>query len=166
MDFLQVVARIPVLAHGDRLTAARRQHLADLALEVSGSLPGGHNVQGYNDDGPCLLEAAELLGRVPADSRWLLVVSDGRPHGRRSTEEDLRAAIAQVGRMRSRVHLVGLGLGPDALHVEELYPRNVAGIELEELPGKLAQVVRAVRPSGQPDLKACQPNQYSFVHTS
>ncbi len=134
--------RIPVLAHGEAMGPAHRRAIQELALEVCGDRPGGHNEPSFNDDGPCLLQAAERLAAVQAESRWLLVVSDGRPEGKYSSEDDLRAAIARVGEMRPRVHLVGLGLGRATDHVSELYPRHAAGIEVEALPGKLVEIVR------------------------
>jgi hypothetical protein len=133
---------IPVLPHGRRLDDQARAALMDLAGEVDGCRPGGHNEPSYNDDGPCVLEAAERLAAVDAEDRWLLVLSDGHPEGRRSRRADLHAAVRTIGAMRPAVHVIGLGVGPGTKHVAEYYPRHLSEIPLAELPGKLGAVVR------------------------
>lgn len=133
---------IPVLPHGRRLDERAREALMELAQEVAGSREGGHNEPGHNDDGPCVRAAAEALAQVDAEDRWLLVLSDGHPEGKRSTREDLHAAVRAIAAMRPRVHVIGLGVGEGTRHVAEYYPRHAAEIPLAALAGRLGAVVR------------------------
>ena len=96
----------------------------------------------WNDDGPCLLEASRSLEAWPARDRFLFVLSDGLPEGRRSGEAELHAAVARI-RATTAQHLVGLGLGPGTSHVRTFYPNAIAEIEGRALPGLLGDLVEA-----------------------
>jgi hypothetical protein len=130
--------RIPFKSFDQPVTTALLDNFKEMAREVAGDRPGGHNQPRYNDDGPCVREAAEILLAQPARQRLLLVVSDGRPEGRRSTAGDLHAAIAEVSR---RLHIVGLGLGKGTSHVTEFYPHAVADIPPEDLARAIGNAV-------------------------
>jgi hypothetical protein len=127
----------------DGLTERVRTALGEMPLEVSGQRVGGNNTPSYNDDGPCLREAAEQLLSAPADDRILIVVSDGMPAGRRSTEEDLRSAIRLLAREPQLV-LIGVGIGPDTDHVRDFYPHSRASVALDRFASVLAELLRAV----------------------
>jgi Mg-chelatase subunit ChlD len=131
---------IEVLPFGAPFDDAAREALKDLRLEVAGKRPGGNNNPLYNDDGPCLGEAAEALLRRGEDDRVLLVLSDGRPEGSRSTADDLTRAVA---RLSKELSLVGLGIGPGTEHVRDFYPHHLASIPLESLPRRIGDVLRA-----------------------
>ena len=127
-----------------RETVKRR--VENMVLEVGDRCPGGLNHAEWNDDGPCLLEAAAVLEARPTDWRVLLVISDGNPEGRRSTPDDLRHAIRAVQRRGSPDVLVGIGAGPGTNHVRAHYPWAVANVPENELATQVASVVgRAVR---------------------
>ena len=128
---------IPLATTGCTLAEAR-QALAGVPLEVHGCRPGGHNNPMNNDDGPCLLEAAAMLRRVPAAQRVLLVLSDGRPAGRRSTPEDLHAAVRSLT-LAGDIDLLGVGIG--AKHVAEFYPRHVVVDDVRKLPEAVASAL-------------------------
>jgi cobalamin biosynthesis protein CobT len=127
----------------DGLTEGVRRALGEMPLEVAANRPGGNNVPGYNDDGPCLREAAEQLLSAGADDRILIVVSDGMPAGRRSTEQDLREVIRLLAR-EPRLRLIGVGIGPDTDHVRDFYPNSRASVPLERFAGVLAELLRVV----------------------
>jgi hypothetical protein len=127
----------------DGLTERVQRAVGEMPLEVAGRRPGGNNTPGFNDDGPCLREAAEQLLSAPADDRILIVVSDGMPAGRRSTEEDLRHVIRLLAR-EPRLRLIGVGIGPDTDHVRDFYPNSRASVPLERFAGVLAELLRAV----------------------
>jgi hypothetical protein len=127
----------------DGLTARVRTALGEMPLEVAGRRPGGNNTPGYNDDGPCLREAAEQLLTAPADDRILIVVSDGMPAGRRSTEQDLRSVIRALAR-EPHLRLIGIGIGPDTDHVRDFYPHARASVPLARFAGVLADLLRAI----------------------
>jgi len=114
-----------------------------MALEVAGRRPGGNNTPGFNDDGPCLREAAEQLLSNPADDRILIVVSDGMPAGRRSTEQDLRNVVRLLVR-EPGLRLIGVGIGPDTDHVRDFYPHSRASVGLDLFAGVLAELLQAV----------------------
>jgi len=108
--------------------------------EVGGNRAGGNNQPSHNDDGPCLTEAAQILLRHPCTERLLVVVSDGRPSGRRSNADDLHRAIAEV--RRQPIRLVGLGLGQGTTHVADFYaPDHVASIPPEDFARRIGDVV-------------------------
>ena len=128
---------IPLATTGCTLAEAR-EALAGVPLEVRGCRPGGHNNPMNNDDGPCLLEAAAMLRRVPAAQRVLLVLSDGRPAGRRSTPDDLHAAVRSLT-LAGDIDLLGVGIG--AKHVAEFYPRHVVVDDVGTLPEAVASAL-------------------------
>lgn len=130
--------RIPFKSFAQPVTPALLDSFKDMAREVAGNRPGGRNKPRYNDDGPCVREAATMLLGQPSRQRLLLVVSDGRPEGRRSKAADLHAAVAEVSR---RLHIVGLGLGKGTAHVKEFYPHAVADIPPEEFARAIGSVV-------------------------
>jgi hypothetical protein len=116
-----------------------RAALTGLPEEVSAARLGGNNCPEYNDDGPCLLEAAEELLSQPVRQRVLIVVSDGLPEGRRSTPDDLRNAVGELSGIRG-LRLVGIGLGPHTDHVRDYYPESIANVR----PGRLAEEIGAL----------------------
>lgn len=127
----------------DGLTERVRTAVGEMALEVAGQRQGGNNVPGFNDDGPCLREAAEQLLGAPADDRILIVVSDGMPAGRHSTEQDLRNVVRLLAR-EPRLRLIGVGIGPDTDHVRDFYPHSRASVGLDQFAGAIAELLRVV----------------------
>jgi hypothetical protein len=127
----------------DGLSERVRAAVGEMPLEVAGRRPGGNNTPSFNDDGPCLREAAEQLLSAPADDRILIVVSDGMPAGRRSTERDLRDVVGLLAR-EPRLRLIGVGIGPDTDHVRDFYPHSRASVPLERFAGTLAELLRVV----------------------
>lgn len=140
MGFQDVL--IPCIRFGEALGARGRERIAILQQEVFGLRPGGNNQPSYNDDGPCLQDAAELLLRQCSSQRVLVVISDGRPEGSRSDSDDLRRAIRWAD---SRgIRLVGLGLGDGTDHVETFYRHARGNIEVGELAGVVGNLVERV----------------------
>jgi hypothetical protein len=127
----------------DGLTERVRRAVGEMPLEVAGRRQGGNNTPSYNDDGPCLREAAEQLLSAAADDRMLIVVSDGMPAGRRSTDQDLRNVVRLLVR-EPRLRLIGVGIGPDTDHVRDFYPNSRASVPLDRFAGVLAELLRAV----------------------
>jgi nitric oxide reductase activation protein len=130
---------IPVADFGEPFGEPLRERVRSLPLEVSSSRPGGHNQARYNDDGPCLSEAAAELMKRPEEDLYLFVLSDGHPEGRRSSAEDLRTAVDSVS--GAGVSLVGLGVGEGTEHVTEYYPTSRASIPLESLPSVVGELI-------------------------
>jgi nitric oxide reductase activation protein len=116
-----------------------RGALTGLPEEVSGTRLAGNNCPEFNDDAPCLLEAAEELLGQPVRQRVLIVVSDGLPEGRRSTRDELHTAVGELSGIRG-LRLVGIGLGPSTEHVRDYYPESVANVK----PGRLAEEIGGV----------------------
>ena len=142
---------IPLLDFADTLDAERQQALASLPLEASGTRPGGHNREGYNDDGPCLLAAAEQLLAQPARDHILVAISDGRPEGRRSNAQDLHDAIARL-RDEPGLSLIGVGLGPNTDHVTEYYPDAVADVPIPEFAERIGELLEQVLVGGMAEV--------------
>lgn len=115
------------------LNDAIRKKISGMVAEVHGTNPGGHNHGGYNDDGPCLEEASKGLGEQPSKEKFLLVLSDGLPLGRRSTPADLTRAVQRILRETDQ-KLIGLGLGSGTEHVKEYYPASLPNIDVKKLP--------------------------------
>jgi hypothetical protein len=120
---------------------AARARLTDLQLEAAGRRPGGHNVPRYNDDGPCLLEAAAELLQVDADDRWLFMLTDGCPEGRHSLASHLERAVESLARPDSGVHVVGIGVGEDTEGVRAIYPRHLAEVPIDDLASELVALL-------------------------
>lgn len=139
---------IPFVEFNDDLGPATRQTLGEMPLEVTDSRPGGHNQRGYNDDGPCLLAAAEQLLARSASERVLLAVSDGRPEGRHSGEADLRRAVATLTATGQGLELIGIGLGPGTEHVSDFYPQAVANVPVPEFAQRIGDVLERVLVGG------------------
>ncbi len=134
---------IPLARFNSQLGPETRAAIAEMHQEVGASRPGGNNQPGYNDDGPCLLEAAEELVDYAASDRLLVVVSDGLPEGRRSTAEDLRSAVSDLSG-NTDMDLLALGLGPDTEHVERFYPKSVANVPLERFSEEIGRLVEEI----------------------
>jgi Mg-chelatase subunit ChlD len=134
---------IPFVRFEERADTRVLARIDEMDAEVVGNRQGGNNQPRYNDDGPCLLDAAAQLRARSERDRLLMVISDGRPEGRRSSHDDLHRAVAQVQAMRGMM-LVGLGLGPSTDHVTSYYPVSQANIEL----GSLAPTIGRLLASG------------------
>jgi hypothetical protein len=133
---------IPFCDFHEGLTARVRDGIGEMTHEVEGCRSAGNNCPSYNDDGPCLRDAAQKLLKEPADDRLLIVISDGLPEGRRSTERDLVQAIDELSKERG-LKLVGIGLGPDTSHVTKFYPHSKANVGTDQLAAEIADVLRA-----------------------
>lgn len=122
--------RIPILKFGDPIVQSNRKKVANM-LNLVGSV---------NHDAEALRSAYDELIRQPADEHILVVISDGQPVGP-NADENLYRAISDV---RSRVHLIGLGLGPDTSHVERFYPHAKGSIPLDSLAKEIGRVLQNV----------------------
>ncbi len=114
------------------LSDTTRKKISGMRGEVSGQNPGGHNKGAYNDDGPCLLEASESLGKQPGKEKFLIVFSDGLPEGCRSNGNDLTKAVEKITKTTNQ-KLVGLGLGWGTDHVKTYYPASLPNIQIKDL---------------------------------
>jgi cobalamin biosynthesis protein CobT len=132
---------IPLCPFGTTSEADLRTALAGLWEEVNSARVGGNNRPEYNDDGLCLLEAAEELLQQPAREHVLIAVSDGLPEGRRSRPEDLHRAVAELACLRG-LRLVGIGLGPNTEHVRDFYPESIASVAPHRLAGEIGALLR------------------------
>jgi len=133
---------IPLHDFHERLGAGARRAISEMVQEVDGNRRGGNNTPGYNDDGPCLLAAAELLEAQGASDRILVVVSDGLPAGSRSDEGDLHRAVRQLE--HAPLEIVALGLGPDTEHVTDFYPTARASVPLHDFAEVIGELVAQI----------------------
>jgi hypothetical protein len=140
---------VPFCDFGEGLNPVTRHAIGSMGEEIAGTRPGGNNQPLYNDDGPCLAEAANLLLEQPGREHVLIVVSDGIPEGRRSQPDDLHTAVREAGRVPG-LRLVGIGLGPGTEHVKTYYPESIANVPVDrladEIGGLLRQALLAERP--------------------
>ncbi len=132
---------VPLRGFADAFDDAARRAIGEMPQEVSGCRFGGNNTPRYNDDGPCLLDAANELLAQSAQDRVLIVLSDGRPEGSRSTADDLSAAVAQLSRPEVGLDLIGLGLGAHTEHVRDFYPRSIANVPVARLATEIAAII-------------------------
>ena len=133
---------VPLCDFGEGLNPMTRAAIGSLGEEIAGTRPGGNNQPLYNDDGPCVAEAANRLLEEPAREHVLIVVSDGVPEGRRSSPEDLHEAVREAGRVPG-LRLVGIGLGPGTEHVKTYYPESIADTPVENLADEIGGLLRA-----------------------
>ncbi len=135
---------VPLSGFNSRLEDPARVAISEMPQEVAGSRTDGNNQPGYNDDGPCLREAAEELLDQQASDRMLVVVSDGLPEGRRSTANDLHRAVADLTAEDVPLDLLALGLGPHTEHVERFYPQSVANVPVERFSEEIGRLVEDI----------------------
>lgn len=133
---------IPFITFDQPITECALATLTDMPLETCDRRPDGHNCHEFNDDGPCLAETASTLQAMHADCRWLIVISDGEPAGRRSDGHDLHNAIRDINAMRPPVTLVGIGLGSGTDHVKSFYPLSESNVDVEHLSAVLGDLLR------------------------
>ena len=65
----ELCRRLPFCDFGEGLNPVTRHAIGSMGEEIAGTRPGGNNQPLYNDDGPCLAEAANLLLEQPAQVR-------------------------------------------------------------------------------------------------
>ena len=134
---------IPFKNFDEELTDEIRNRMAGMLKEVNSENPGGHNQSGYNDDGPCLLEASKRLKKQVAKHKFLTVLSDGQPAGRHSTAEDLDDAVETIT-TETNQKLAGLGLGSGTEHVEDYYPVAFPNLSVKDLAEQLGKIVQGM----------------------
>jgi len=134
---------IPFLDFDKKINDSIRAQMGGMLREVSASNPGGHNINSYNDDGPCLLEASARLAKQGAKEKFLIVLSDGQPAGSRSNERDLYRAVKQILTTTDQ-RLIAIGLGPDTEHVGTYYPFSAPNIQVHQLADRLAALLRDI----------------------
>lgn len=127
----------------EKLSETIRRKMSGMPKEVYDGNPSGHNKSSYNDDGPCLAEASRGLDEEKAREKFLLVLSDGVPEGRRSGAEDLRRTVAAI-LQKTDQKLVALGLGPNTEHVKKFYPVAMPNIDAEKLPETLGDLLEDI----------------------
>ena len=132
---------IPFSPFHARFGPAVRDEIATMPHEVAETRVGGNNNASNNDDGPCVLEAANELLQESADRRVLLVVSDGQPAGRRSTAEDLHNTVRALTSPGVPLELLGIGLGPGTEHVTGFYPQSVASVPLDDFAQQIGNLI-------------------------
>jgi len=132
---------IPICDFGDKLNDELRSRLEAMPQEAHDCRPGGRNRSRYNDDGPCLEEAARALAGHAAQTRILIVISDGLPEGRHSGRRELRRVIEEI-EARGDICLIGVGIGPDTEHVEQFYRHALANVSVAHFAEKLGSLVR------------------------
>ena len=113
---------IPFANFNDPFDSVMRRKLATIPSRADNA----------NDDGPCLLKASEALMEQSVDERFMIVVSDGMPSERDSSEQDLRDAIAHLSSDSTPLHLVGIGLGSGTEHVTDFYPDAQASVPVDK----------------------------------
>jgi hypothetical protein len=74
--------------------------------------------------------------------RLLLVVSDGLPEGRRSSEDDLRTAVRKLRARGDGLKLIGIGLGPETEHVKDFYLESIANVPVSRLATEIGGLLR------------------------
>lgn len=126
-----------------KITDEIRKKIVGMIDEVRGNNPGGHNKPSYNDDGPCLMEASRGLAAQSGKEKFLVVLSDGVPEGRKSTADDLTEAIEKISKTTQQ-KLIGIGLGPDTGHVKEFYPTSLPNVNTQNLPEVLGELLEDI----------------------
>lgn len=121
---------IPVVGFGERFSNVHRRNIAKMLRQV-GSI---------NHDALAVEWAYKELTKQSAVEKILIVISDGQPVGPDSPE-DLVEIIQQI---QDKIHLIGLGLGPQTGHVEEFYRHGIGNIPITDLSKNIGQVLQKV----------------------
>ena len=136
---------IPLLSFDSSLDDRSRELLSAMVEEVEGTRPGGNNKPAYNDDGPCLAAAARRLLKRDENDRYLIVLSDGIPEGKRSGPTALKREIKALKTWP--IQLLALGIGPDTDHLHHFYPQAKSGLLSQELTHALGGLLSMVAES-------------------
>ncbi len=123
---------------GEDISNQKRENMGGMLQEVAGS---GHR---WNDDGWAVEQASERLAKQRAKEKFLIVLSDGLPeessaHPRAKYE--LGSVVQKIIGSTDQ-KLIGLGIGPDTNHVENYYPNSISNVNVKEMAGKLADLIR------------------------
>lgn len=124
--------------YGDQMSRSVRENMGGMLKEV------GSSRSAYNDDGWALEQASERLERQKAEEKFLIVLSDGQPEEspqHSGSRYDPHKIIEKVAKETNQ-KLIGLGIGRGTKHVEEYYPNSLADVPMEEMAGKLADIIR------------------------
>jgi cobalamin biosynthesis protein CobT len=127
-------------AFSKSLTEEVRSKIGTMVNEVNSSRAM------YNDDGWAVQEASKRLAKQEADQKFLVVLSDGIPeesNAHSGSEYDLGTVVKNILDSKKQ-KIVGLGLGSGTDHVRRFYPKSIAGIPVEELPEKLAELLKDI----------------------
>jgi hypothetical protein len=127
----------------EKLSDGLRKKISGMPGEVQNRNPGGHNKAGYNDDGPCLEEASNGISKRRAKDKFLIVLSDGEPCGRRSSSSDLIKAVEKIEKA-GKINLIGLGLGKGTDHVKRFYPISFPNLNIENLGDELSKILEDI----------------------
>ncbi len=126
------------------LDLSAKSNIIAMQEEVDGTRLNGNNNPHYNDDGPCLSEAALILSEQSASERYLIVVSDGQPEGCRSTKQDLHHSIEEINAQKE-IQLMALGLGPNTQHVVDFYAeQGIADVPLDQFSVEIAKLLEKI----------------------
>lgn len=126
---------------GENMSKEMRNSMGGMLKEVTNFDGGRAN---YNDDGWALEQASERLEKQKANEKFLLVLSDGSPEEspqHSGSKFDLNGQIQRIID-ETEQKLIGLGIGRGTEHVEKYYPRSLANIPVEDMGGRLADVIR------------------------
>ena len=127
----------------EKLSDILRKKMSGMPAEVFNRNPGGHNNAKYNDDGPCLEEASKGISKRRAKDKFLIVLSDGEPCGRRSNSSDLIRAVEKIVK-DGKINLIGLGLGRRTDHVKRFYPISFPNISIADLGRELSKIIEDI----------------------
>lgn len=100
----------------------------------------------WTDQGWALETASGHLARQKAKEKFLLVFSDGRPNESAQHPRSRYELSTVVNRIMQDTDqkLIGLGIGEETGFVEEYYPNSISNIGPEELPDKVADLLKEV----------------------
>lgn len=117
-----------------------RDHMGGMLKEVTSEGAA------YNDDGWALEQASERLAKQKASEKFLFVMSDGLPvpSPAHSGSKFELGKVIQTVMQQTDQKLIGLGIGKGTEHVASYYPNSIADINVKDMPGKLASVIREV----------------------
>lgn len=124
--------------YGDQMSRDVRENMGGMLKEVRSDRAA------YNDDGWALGEASERLEKQKAAEKFLIVLSDGLPEEspqHSGSKYDLHKIIEKIAKETDQ-KLIGLGIGRGTKYVEEYYPKSFADVPVEEMAGKLADLIR------------------------
>lgn len=127
---------------GENISREIRENMGGMLQEVNDT--SGTGKSQWNDDGWALTQASERLAKQKAVEKFLIVMSDGAPEEspmHSQSEYDLSKVTGKVLKETDQ-KLIGLGIGPGTKHVEHYYPNSLADVGLEEMAGKLADLIR------------------------
>lgn len=132
------------LKFGQKLDQEKRKAMEQMVREVNSHTSIGNPM--FNDDGWAVQQASQILSSQKESQKILIVLSDGQPEpssAHNGSQFNLKKIVEDIEK-KDQHEIIGLGLGLGTDHVSNYYKRSISDIPVQDLPIRLAQLLKKV----------------------